>query len=340
LTAVRSGEADRFVSRPPADTKLFLVYGSDSGLVRERARKLLRALVDDPADPFQLVELDGDELDGDPLRLADEANTIPLFGGRRAVHVELGSKNILPALEPLLSAPAESVVLIEAGALKRDHALRKLFEKERSAAAIECSPDSAADVQRLINEELKAAGLSLDDDARETLVAMLGEDRLSTRSEIGKLVLAAHGRQRITLEDVETLVCDASTTAHDDAVLQAFSGEIDALPGAFERLMATGGEPSVILAAALRYAVALHRARLAIDSGQSLDQAMGLVMRSGIGFGRRGLIEKHLRSWSRERLLRAIRALADLIGRVRREPRIGGVLAERALLSIAEGVKR
>jgi DNA polymerase-3 subunit delta len=340
LTAVRSGEADRFVSQPPADTKLFLVYGSDSGLVRERASKLLRALVDDPADPFQLVELEGDELAGDPLRLADEANTIPLFGGRRAVHVGLGSKNILPALEPLLSAAAETAVLIEAGALKRDHALRKLFEKERSAAAIECSPDNAADVQRLINEELKAAGLSLDDDARETLVALLGEDRLSTRSEIGKLVLAAHGRKRITLEDVETLVCDASTTAHDDAVLQAFSGEIDALPGAFERLMATGGEPSVILAAALRYAVALHRARLAIDSGQSPDQAMGLVMRSGIGFGRRVLIEKHLRSWSRERLLRAIRALADLIGRTRREQRLGPAIAERALLSIAEGAKR
>jgi DNA polymerase-3 subunit delta len=313
LTAIRSGEADRFIARPPADTKLFLVYGSDSGLVRERARKLLRGLVDDPADPFQLIELDGDDLAADPLRLADEANTIPLFGGRRAVHVELGSKNILPALEPLINAPAESAVLIEAGALKRDHALRKLFEKERGAVAIECSPDSTADVQRLINEELEAAGLALDNDARESLV---------------------------TLEDVETLVSDASTTAHDDAVLQAFSGALDALLGAFERLMATGGEPSVILAPALRYAVALHRARLAVDSGQSPDQAMGLVFRSGIGFGRRGLVEKHLRSWTRERLLRTIRALADLIGRTRREQRLGAALAERALLSIAEGVKR
>jgi DNA polymerase-3 subunit delta len=214
-----------------------------------------------------------------------------------------------------------------------------LFERERGAVAIECSPDSTADVQRLINEELEAAGLTLDDDARETLAALLGEDRLSTRSEIGKLVLAAHGRQRITLEDVETLVCDASTTAHD-AVLQAFSGALDALPGAFERLMATGGEPSVMLAAALRYAVALHRARLAIDSGQSIDQAMGLVFRSGIGFGRRGVVERHLRSWSREKLFRAIRALADLVSRTRREQRIAAALAERALLSIAEGAKR
>jgi DNA polymerase-3 subunit delta len=63
-------------------------------------------------------------------------------------------------------------------------------------------------------------------------------------------------------------------------------------------------------------------------------------MRSGIGFSRRGVIEKHLRSWSRERLFRAIRALADLIGRTRREQRIGAALAERALLSLAEGTKR
>jgi DNA polymerase-3 subunit delta len=340
MTGVRSGEADRFVARPPAGTKLFLIHGSDAGLVRERARKLLRALVDDPADPFQLVELDGDELAGDPLRLADEANTMPLFGGRRAVHVELGLKNILPALEPLLSAPAENAVLIEAGALKRDHALRKLFERERGAAAIECAPDNAADVQRLVDEELKGAGLTLDDDARETLIALLGEDRLSTRSELAKLVLAAHGRARITLADVEALVCDASTSAHDDAVLQAFSGARDAVPGAFERLMATGGEPSVVLAAALRYAVALHRARLAIESGQSIDQALGMVFRSGVGFGRRGLIEKHLRLWSREKLFRAVRTLADLMGRTRREQRLGAALAERALLSIAEGAKR
>jgi DNA polymerase-3 subunit delta len=340
LTAIRSVEADRFVARPPADTKLFLVHGTDSGLVRERAKKLLRALIDDPADPFQLIELEGDELASDPLRLADEANTIPLFGGRRAVHVELGAKNIAPAVEPLFATLPECAVVIQAGALKRDHAVRRLFEKERGAAAIECSPDSVADVQRLIDEELKAAGLKLDDDARETLVALLGEDRLSTRSEISKLVLSAHGRARITLEDVETLVCDASTSVHDDVVLQAFSGELDSVPGAFERLMATGGEPSVMLAATLRYAVALHRARLAIESGQSIDQAMGLVFRSGVGFGRRGLIEKHMRAWSREKLFRLIRTLADLIGRTRREQRLGAAVAERALLSIAEGFKR
>ena len=39
--------------------------------------------VDDVADPFALVRLDGDTLTSDPARLVDEATTMPLFGGRR-----------------------------------------------------------------------------------------------------------------------------------------------------------------------------------------------------------------------------------------------------------------
>ena len=119
---------------------------------------------------------------------------------------------------------------------------------------------------------------------------------------------------------------------------QAFSGEFDSVPGAFERLMATGGEPSVTLAAALRYAVALHRARLAIESGQSIDQAIGLVFRSGVGRPPR---------LDRETFPGVVVGKTvpgdPLLGRSHRphaaRQRLGAALAERALLSIAEGVK-
>jgi len=34
-----------------------------------------------------VVRLDGDELSAEPSRLVDEAMTVPLFGGRRAIRV-------------------------------------------------------------------------------------------------------------------------------------------------------------------------------------------------------------------------------------------------------------
>jgi DNA polymerase-3 subunit delta len=79
-----------------------LVFGNDAGLVTERARKIISHAVDDPKDPFQLVRIGGDELANDPARLADEANTIPLFGGRRVISIEAQGKTFVAAFEPVL----------------------------------------------------------------------------------------------------------------------------------------------------------------------------------------------------------------------------------------------
>ena len=49
---------DSFVAAPPATLRAVLVYGPDSGLVRERGKMLMRAIVDDPDDPFRIATLE------------------------------------------------------------------------------------------------------------------------------------------------------------------------------------------------------------------------------------------------------------------------------------------
>src|SRR6202045_1953782 len=101
MTALKAAQVDAFVARPDPTRPVVLVFGPDAGLVRERAEALVRASVADPKDPFQLARLDGDDLAGEPTRLVEEANTIPLFGGRRAVWVRAGGRNFAPAVEAL-----------------------------------------------------------------------------------------------------------------------------------------------------------------------------------------------------------------------------------------------
>ena len=135
MVAIRSSEADRIISQPPAGVFLYLVFGPDAGLVAERAKTILSRAVDDPKDGFQLVRLEGDKIAADPLRLADEANAVPMFGGRKAIGLEAAAKSLVPALESLLEAPPRGcVVVVEAGTLKRDHLLRKLCEGAKAAA--------------------------------------------------------------------------------------------------------------------------------------------------------------------------------------------------------------
>ncbi|MDX7952604.1 DNA polymerase III subunit delta, partial [Lichenihabitans sp. Uapishka_5] len=311
MVAVKSHEAERFLARDAADFPVVLVFGTDTGLISERVRGLVRRLVDDPGDPFQLVRLTGDEIARDPGRLLDEANTVPLFGGRRAVLVEAGTKPIGPSVEALLEAGPASPVVIEAGALKKDAPLRKAVERSRAAAAIECYPDEARDVLRLIDDEMAAANLTIAPDAREMLAGLLGADRLASRSEIAKLVLYAGAGGRVTADTVEAVVADAAAVATDAVVDAAFTGDLAGLDAGLRRVVTSPGEAGTMLGAALRHATWLHRTRLDIANGGAMEAALGGLARHGISFKRKGAIERQLRAAAPEALGRAVVRLGE-----------------------------
>src|SRR5215213_8025804 len=135
MVALKTAEVEKFVARPDTARPVVLIFGPDAGLVRERAEKIVKASVDNADDPFSLVRLEGDDLSGDAGRLVEEANTIPLFGGRRAVWVKAGARNIAPATEMLLASTSPDCrVVIEAGELRKNSPLRVLCERAKNAA--------------------------------------------------------------------------------------------------------------------------------------------------------------------------------------------------------------
>jgi DNA polymerase III subunit delta len=335
MVAIKNGEADRFIAKPAPNIFLYLVFGTDAGLIAERVQKIIVGSIDDLKDPFQFLRISGDELAADPLRLADEANTIPMFGGRRAIAIDAQGKSFVAALEPILAKPPlDCTIVIEAGALKRDAPLRKLCESSPRTAALECYPDSARDVAQLIDSELRADNLGIDADARTLLVSLLGEDRLTTRAEIAKLALYARGAGTVTIDHIAAIVAEASSLALDTAIDGAFEGDLRAVEKTAERVFSEGGDYNALLGAALRHATALHRARLDAESGR------GPVGGGGFGFRRSPAFERHVRAWPSERLSRTIVALNQAIGKARRDPRLADQIALRALWSIALSAKK
>jgi DNA polymerase-3 subunit delta len=334
MTLIRNFEADRKLAHKPADIVFFLVFGADAGLIAERVRRIVRLSVDDASDPFQLVRLDGDDIAADPLKLVDEANTIPMFGGRRAVWVEAGAKTIVPALERLFSTPPIGcAIVVEAGALKKGAPLRDLFERAKNAYAVECYPDSREDLERLIESEARALRLAVEPDAQRLLVSLLGEDRAATRSELSKLLLYAHGEKHVTYEHVEAVVADASTVALDNAINGAFGDRLASLDETIERVYASGGDHNLLVAGALRHAATLHKARLDIEAGVAPEQA-------ALKFGkapkaRMGEIVRQLRIWSSDGLAEVIVALGRTAAQARGAPRLARASVTRMFWEIA-----
>jgi len=340
MVALKTSDIDAFVARPDPSRPIVLVFGPDAGLVRERAAAIVAASVDNPDDPFSLARLDGDDLSSDPLRLVEEANTIPLFGGRRAVWLKLGSRNIVPAVEALLAAPSpECRVVIEAGDLKRNAPLRVLCERAKNAAALPCYSDSERDLVRLIDDEMRQSGLAIAPEARAALMPFLGGDRQASRNEIRKLALYAHGRDRVVLEDVLAVVADASALALDGVVDAAFAGRLAEVETLYGKARAAGAAPGAIVSAALRQVAQLHKVLLAIEDEAGADQAIG-SLRPPAHFRRKPLIEAAVKAWSAQRLLGVMAQLNEAVLQTRRQPDSAETIAQRTLMSVAMAGRR
>jgi DNA polymerase-3 subunit delta len=341
MTAIKASDIDRFIAKPDPGQPVVLVYGPDAGLVRERVDALVRASVDDPNDPFALARIESEELSANPGRLADEANTVPLFGGRRAVLLRVSSRhNIVPSVAVVLDAPPRDCrIVVEAGELRKTAPLRALFEKAKAGAAIACYADNERDLTRLIDDELRAAKLTIAPDARAALTALIGGDRLASRNEIRKLALYIQGKDRIELADVAAVVADASALALDGVIDAAFAGETRAVETEFGKARAGGSSPAAIVSAAIRQVANLHKMKLAVDGGDSIEFAM---MRGAppVHFTRKKDVEAALRAWTPARLLRAMQQLADASLEARRNAALAEAIAQRALLSIAMGARR
>jgi DNA polymerase III subunit delta len=340
VVALKGSEIEKFLARPDAARPVVLVFGPDAGLVRERAQALISASVDDPRDPFQLVRLDGDDLAGAPTRLIEEVNTIPLFGGRRAVWVKAGARNFAPAVEALVASPSPDCrVVIEAGELRRTAPLRAACERARSAVALPCYPDAERDLVRLIDEEMRENGLSISPDARAALVPLLGGDRLASRSEIRKLALFARGQERVELDDVIAVVTDASTLALDTLIDAAFAGRTGDVEIQFNKARTAGTPPGSIISAGLRQTSTLHKARLAIEDGASIATTLETMV-PPVHFSRKTWVETALKSWTAVRLERAMMQLADASFEARRMADLAESIAQRVLLSLAVAARR
>jgi DNA polymerase III subunit delta len=336
VVALRGKDIDSFLVRPDPGRPIILLYGPDAGLVRERADALMASAVDDLNDPFSLVRLDGDELAAEPSRLVDEAMTVPLFGGRRAIRVRAGSRNFASGVDTPIR---DCRIVIEAGELRPESPLRKACERAKNAVAIGCYPDTERDLAKLIDDELKPSNLRIAQDARSTLMGLLGGDRQASRNELRKLALYAHGKGEVTLDDVMAVVSDASDLKLDPIVDAAFAGNAAVVESEFAKAMVAGTYPGIIIAAAQRQAAWLHKSALAVAEGTPLSTVLdGGFPR--LHFSRKGAVEAALRNFSPPRLVGIIEQLGIAALDMRKQAALAAVIAQRTLLAIAANAKR
>ena len=334
MVAIKAAELPGLLKSPPK-AEAFLIHGTDAGQVAETARSLAAALSAIASPPGEIIRLSEQDLAQTPGRLASEARSFAMFGGRPVILVKQAPQ-LTPALfDELLGAPLAAFIVIEAGNLKKDAKLRQLFEKAKNAASIICYGSDSRSLQQLIREDVQKAGLTISAEAAQRLDQLLGADWAVSRSEIAKLALYADGEPQITLEHVHAIVGDASAHAFDEAIAAALAGDTGAPLAQLDGLAAAGIPASVLLNVLSGHLQKLHALLAAIDRGESFDAAAARL-RPPPHFRQKDAMKAQTARWTARSLAAAIEVAHETVRQTRLKPALEHELVSDFIIRIAK----
>jgi DNA polymerase-3 subunit delta len=329
MPAIRPDQAEAFLRAPPRGVNMFLFHGEAEGLVWERSRALSKHLREREGADASLVKIDGDRLVSDPDAYTSDLYGISLFGGVRVLSISAGKRDLASALEPLTRQPSQDViVIVEAGALKKDSALLALFTLNRNAASIECSVDTPADVGRFVDEQARLAGMKISEEARDALAVLLGSDRLSNRNELEKLFLYALGKESIGLDDLQAVVAGTEKSPLDELLDDALSGKLKSPRDAIPHFV---GDPADLQSFPYRLVTQLLALLIIgedMAQGQSFQQAMREVQWR-VKSTPFASLQNQAQRWRPQAVKRLLPVVVKLLARSRQHGKLSGILMER-----------
>lgn len=337
MGALKASEVDAFLRNPDVALRIYLFYGPNTGLSHERCGILVRHLVDDPRDAFQMIKIDGDTLDSDPGRIIDEANTLGLFGGKRCLWIRAGERGDIKALKDLFQNAPLCPIIIEAGDLTPKDSMRSQAEACRHAVAIPSYADDGNNLPLLIDEILGESGLEVKGETRQALIASLGADRLLSRRELEKLALYCQGQSQIKIDDIDAVLSNASQLSIDSLVDAVFLGEAAIVDPLLKRALQEGYQSSMILSSLLRHAFVLLTAHREREGGKSL---VDIEKSLRIFYKRTAAFRKHLSLWPASALQKAIISLGDGQLSTRQNADLATSLLSRLCLSLSLAARK
>lgn len=317
--------------RDPGTISVVLLAGEDTGMIRDRARRLVIALAGAVDDPFRVVELDRESAPAIPNEMA----SMSLTGGRRVVRLREATDAALPFVAQVLEGKPAGFLVLEAPGLASKSKLRLALEKSTTGAAMICYPLEGRALENEIRTTLTDMKVSADVEALRFLADHLGADQSMTRGEVEKLALFVGPGGTVDLPSAQLCVGDMAGLSLDDALFSATAGDVSGTDRALELAMAEGMAPVAVLRTALVHMQRLQRARAAMDEGLSAAEA-AKGLRPPLFFRREPAFIHALNLWSATAIEQACTRLWEAERACKRTGTPAETLCRSAILGLAQ----
>ena len=147
-------------------------------------------------------------------------------------------------------------------------------------------------------------------EALQYLVTYLGSDRLTTRSELNKLILYAGNNNEINLQTVIDIIGDGGPIVLDAIPSSIADGDIKSFLIALDRHNSDSQNPISILRTTISYFQKLRTARALVDQGRSSKDAIS-SLRPPVFWNKKLDFERQLKRWSTNQLNDLLERLQD-----------------------------
>lgn len=334
-------QIDSFLKAPDPAAKAILVYGPDEGLVRERLAILGKTVVDDLSDPFNVAELNGDQITENPSLLHDEFFSISMMGGRRLIRIHSCDDKLSPHLKSVLEQAGESehLILIQGGDLGPRSALRKLCESAKNAAALPCYVEDERDLSRFLQDYFQQANHRINRDALQAAASVLKGDRALVRKEAEKICLyKGKDTSPISIEDIEACLGQINAETLDILTQHMASGRGEMLEESLNFLIREGNSPVYILRAAQNYFRRLYITQARLQN-MGMEEALK-KLEPPLFFKLKPGFQAHLRQWSLPRVKTALSHLQQAEKQIKSGKIEAELVCNRAFLSLARMAQR
>lgn len=169
-----------------------LLYGPNESLARMRFQIIAKKIVKDLSDGFLVSEITTEKIKEDKAVLADEFFSFSMLGGRKLIMIRDCDTNVLQPLKSMIGSNSfklenENFLLMIAGNLDKNSALRKFIEDSQYFTAIPCYEDDEIIIKKFIKERLEKNYIQFDNQIIELLLARFGKNRQILNSEIEKI---------------------------------------------------------------------------------------------------------------------------------------------------------
>lgn len=328
-------------ARAAKDCRIFYFCGPDESGASDAAAKIAGMLGE-----AEKVDLSGAELKRDPVRLADEARSVSLFGDRRIIHVRATGDDAHDAVETLLQSPVDGwPVLIVASSATDKSRIAKLLESRADALVGMFHPPDLKSVASAIRSSADAMGVRMTDELSERVARATALDTRMARSELEKVALYLDASPQAPRTATAADLDEVCAVSEDDGMMPlvnaVLGGEVRRIPAELSRMREQGINPVGLVLALERRAGQL--VQLAGRLGERGDVNAFMQQESDarrVFFRDRADLTQQLKRWRGPRLVRLCERLVLLHRTLIADNRNGELALAQGLAEIARAAAR